>query len=115
MGSKLSMSDYFNHFMLCKLYKEFDSSINITKELNPNKFANRLLKFCLSEEFEFYLFSELDNHQEQSFINLITIYEFKEKYLSIKIFFFLMEQLKNEKFDDKLREILRLSMIIIKK
>ena len=37
----------------------------------------------------------------------IVMYEVEEKYLSLKIIFHLLEELKNEKFENKLKEIIK--------
>ena len=97
----------FNENTFYSFYKEFESSIKNTNELNIKNISKQLLSFCLSDKFIPFLYTELGLYKEELFSRFIGLYESKEKYLSLKILFNLLEDLKNAQFDIQLKEILR--------
>ena len=109
MGAELLNISIFNENTFYSFYKEFESSIKNANELNIKNISKQLLSFCLSDKFIPFLFTELglcEKESFKSFSRFIGLYESKEKYLSLKILFNLLEDLKNAQFDIQLKEIL---------
>ena len=78
------------------LYNEVDSSINNNTKLDIRKTVQQLTSLISSDKFLFLLcLYELSNYIY--FRDIIAMYEMKEKFLSLKIFFPLIEELKNQK------------------
>ena len=84
------------------LYEEVQSSIKNNIELDLNKTVYQLSSFCFSENFIHLFIFEI---KKSAFLDIIAIYEMKEKFLSLKIFFQLIEELKIKKFGNILGKI----------
>ena len=76
------------------LYNEVDSSINNNTKLDIRKTVQQLTSLISSDKFLFLLSLEWSSIL---FMDIIAMYEMKEKFLSLKIFFPLIEELKNQK------------------
>ena len=76
------------------LYNEVDSSINNNTKLDIRKTVQQLTSLISSDKFLFLLSLEFGSIL---FYDIIAMYEMKEKFLSLKIFFPLIEELKNQK------------------
>ena len=95
-------------YIINNFYNEIESSLNNNTDLNIKNLAKQLSSFCFSEKFFIYLVGEIKDEQiETPFIDFVVIYEKKEKYLSLKIFFYVLEEILNEKFEKQIREIFR--------
>ena len=95
-------------YIINNFYNEIESSLNNNTDLNIKTLAKQLSSFCFSEKFFIYLVGEIKDEQiETPFIDFVVIYEKKEKYLSLKIFFYVLEEILNEKFEKQIREIFR--------
>lgn len=92
-------------YMIKDLYDEIEASINNKKEINIIDVAKKLSYFCFSEKF-IPLLSGKTKIDVLFFI--IMLYEKKEKYLSLKIYFPLLEELKKQKFEAKIEAIFKL-------
>ena len=90
-----------NAFNFEQIYNEIES-----QEFNINNHVEHLFSFCSSFDFEVLLFE--DKSKILLFTLLIAIYESKEKYLSIKIFFLLLEEMKKMKYDNEINELFQL-------
>ena len=98
--------DFPSLHMIIDFYNEIESSIKNNTELNLKNVVNNLSLFCFSDKFiPFFL---MENRQNiLPFLNIIIIYEMKEKFLSLKIVFPLFEELKNQKFENYFIEKLK--------
>ena len=95
-------------YIINNFYNEIESSLNNNTDLNIKNLAKQLSSFCLSEKFFIYLVGEIKDEQTDTpFSDFVVIYEKKEKYLSLKIFFYVLEEILNEKFEKQIREIFR--------
>ena len=87
-------------------YNEFKSLVKDKNELNIIDLCNQLKSFVLSDNFIPCIFLEKTIiKNENLFIPFVVIYESKEKYLSLKVFLNLLEELKKMKFDTQIKEI----------
>ena len=68
------------HFLL-DFYNEIESSIRNNTELDIKDVVDKLSLCCLSDNFCPFLLMELNNMVYM--INIVTIYEMKEKFLSL--------------------------------
>lgn len=94
--------------ILLDFYNEIESSIRNNTELDIKDVVNKLSLFCLSDNFCPFLLMELK--ESKKFVpmdDIVTIYEMKEKFLSLKIIFPLFEELKNTTFDKNVIEIIK--------
>jgi len=90
-----------NAFNFKEIYNELES-----QEFIVNNHVQHLFSFCSSFNFKALL---LENKSKNLlFILLIAIYESKEKYLSLKIFFLLLEEMKKMKYDNEINELFQL-------
>ena len=87
------------------IFEELENSINDNININIKYLAKRLFSFFSSEKFIPHLISEIKLEEEMPLSGLIYLCENKEKYLSIKLFFNLLEEVINEKFDTQIKEI----------
>jgi len=95
-------------FIINNFYNEIESSLNNNTDLNIKNLAKQLSSFCLSEKFFIYLVGEIkDETTDTPFSDFVVIYEKKERYLSTKIFFYVLEEILNEKFKKQIKEIFR--------
>ena len=92
-------------YMIKDLYDEIEASINNKKEINIIDVAKKLSYFCFSEKFIPFLSGKT---QIVGLFSIIMLYEKKEKYLSLKIYFPLLEELKKQKFEAKIEAIFKL-------
>ena len=104
MGSYFGL-DSSHLFLIKELYDEVDYSIKNNTELDINKTVEQLYSFCLSIKFEPFILYEVSSFLV--FIDIVAIYEMKEKLLSLKIIFPLFEKLKNGNFENKLIELFK--------
>ena len=87
-------------------YNEFKSLGKDKNELNIIDLCNQLKSFVLSHNFIPCIFLEKTIiKNENLFIPFVVIYESKEKFLSLKVFLNLLEELKKMKFDTQIKEI----------
>ena len=77
------------------IYDEVVSSINNNTELDIKKTVQQLTSLISSEKFIPWLFYNMAT--ATGFIDIVIMYEMKEKFLSLKIIFPLFEELKNNK------------------
>ena len=77
--------------------ERLDSSNKNNIDLDIHKELEKLVSFCQSDNFIPYLCCELDN--KMPFLSVISLYESKDKFLSVKIVLSLFEQLKHKKID----------------
>ena len=106
----ISQFDFYYPFVIYEFYTEFESLLKDSKELNIKNISRHLFSFISSEKFHLILLAEIDKRNESRKINIpfyifIFIYEAKEKYLSLKIFLNILEEMKNMKFDHKIKNI----------
>jgi len=93
-------------YIIKNFYDGIESSLNNNTDLNIKNLVKQLSYFCQSEKFYIYFIGELkDEKESQPFFDFLTIYEAKENYLSLKIFFLLLEELKIQNFDKQIIEI----------
>ena len=85
-------------------YKEIKSC----SDLNINNLVNKLSKFALTEKFLFLLrIEDYSTYRDYLPLFYITVMlEMKEKYLSLKIIFPLIDKLKDLKFENHLEQLL---------
>ena len=87
-------------YFTIEFYNEVKSSIKNSSELNLNALVNHLASFCFTEKFIPFLSIE-----RSRLFDIISIYEMKEKFLSLRIIFPLIAELKKLKFDNKISQI----------
>ena len=93
-------------YIIKNFYDGIESSLNNNTDLNLKNLVKQLSYFCQSEKFYIYFIGELkDEKESHPFLDFLTIYEAKENYLSLKIFFLLLEELKIQNFDKQIIEI----------
>ena len=93
-------------YIIKNFYDGIESTLNNNTDLNLKNLVKQLSYFCQSEKFYIYFIGELkDEKESQPFFDFLTIYEAKENYLSLKIFFLLLEELKIRNFDKQIIEI----------
>ena len=93
-------------YIIKNFYDGIESSLNNNTDLNLKNLVKQLSYFCQSEKFYIYFIGELKDEKEiHPFLDFLTIYEAKENYLSLKIFFLLLEELKIQNFDKQIIEI----------
>ena len=93
-------------YIIKNFYDGIESSLNNYIGLNLKNLVKQLSYFCQSEKFYIYFIGELKDEKEiHPFLDFLTIYEAKENYLSLKIFFLLLEELKIQNFDKQIIEI----------
>ena len=97
----MSVSDSSFFYFTIDFYNEVKSSIKNSSKLNLNALVNHLTSFCFTEKFIPFLFIEIC----RGFLDIISIYEMKEKFLSLRIIFPLIAELKKLKFDNKISQI----------
>ena len=91
MGS-VEISLYF----MKDYYNEIESSLKNNTDLDIKKITENLCSFCFSETLIPFIINETCN----LFQNVLSIFEMKEKFLSLKIIFQLMEELKKKNFEN---------------
>ena len=87
-----------NAFNFKEIYKELES-----QEFDIHNHAQHLFSFCSSFNFKILLFE--DKSKPLILFLLIAIYESKEKCLSLKMFFLLLEEMKKIKYDNEFKEL----------
>ena len=93
-------------YIIKNFYDGIESTLNNNTDLNLKNLVKQLSYFCQSEKFYIYFIGELKDEKEiHPFFDFLTIYEAKENYLSLKIFFLLLEELKIRNFDKQIIEI----------
>ena len=93
-------------YIIKNFYDGIETSLNNNTDLNLKNLVKQLSYFCQSEKFYIYFIGELKDEKEMHpFLDFLTIYEAKENYLSLKIFFLLLEELKIQNFDKQIIEI----------
>ena len=92
MGSVEASSLY----LMRDFYNEIESSLKNNTVLDLEKIIENLCSFCFSESFIFFICNEYFF----LFENFLSIFEMKEKFLSLKIIFQLMEELKKKNFEN---------------
>lgn len=92
-------------YIYMNIFEELEKSLNSNIDLDTKSLAKQIFSFFSSEKFIPCLITEIKLKETNPFSSLIYLYEYKEKYLSIKIFFYLLEEIKNEKFDIQIKEI----------
>ena len=89
--------DEYIPYFLREFFEEIESSIVNNINLDIKGAVDKLLSFCYSDSFIPYLFCEFNSLYP--FRVIIMLFEFKEKFLSMKLLFPLFEELRNRKFD----------------
>ena len=100
----LLIQDLFIFFYIyINFFNELNSSI--FNQADIKNLIKKLLSFISSEKFIPYLIAEENFKETMPLSGFIYLFETVGKYFSIKIFFNLLEEMKKEKFDDKIKEI----------
>ena len=93
--------DFERLYLLFDIYKEIESNSDI------NNLINKLSLFSLSDKFILLLY--MDYHiKDKIFYSIISLFEMKEKFLSLKIIFPLFEELKKKKYENQIEKIEKL-------
>ena len=88
---------FLTTYFIREFIERLDSSIKNNTDLDIKEEVEKLTSFCISDSFIPYLCCELKF--KIPFIGFISLYESKEKFLSLKIMLSLSEQLKIKKID----------------
>ena len=96
----MSVSDSSALYFTIDFYNDVKSSIKNSSELNLNALVNHLTSFCFTEKFIPFLYMD-----KRGIFDIISIYEMKEKFLSLRIIFPFIAELKKLKFDNKIIQI----------
>ena len=93
-------------YFILEFIERIDSSIKNNIDLDIEQEVEKLTSFCISDSFIPFFCCELD--YKIPFSGIISLYESKEKFLSIKIVLSLFEQLKNKKIDmnNKMKKVI---------
>ena len=93
-------------YFIFEFIERIDSSIKNNIDLDIEQEVEKLTSFCISDSFIPFLCCELEC--KIPFSGIISLYESKEKFLSIKIVLSLFEQLKNKKIDmnNKMKKVI---------
>ena len=93
-------------YFILEFIERIESSIKNNIDLDIEQEVEKLTSFCISDSFIPFFCCELDN--KIPFSGIISLYESKEKFLSIKIVLSLFEQLKNKKIDmnNKMKKVI---------
>ena len=86
-------------YLLFDIYKEIESNSDL------NNLINKLSFFSLSDKFIFFFCLESLHTQDKSFYSIISLFEMKDKFLSLKIIFPLFEELKKKKYENQIEKI----------
>ena len=98
--------DILYNKILIDYYNEFKSIVKGKNELNIKELCNQLQSFALSEHLIPFIYFDKELYKNENlFIFFVKLYESKEKYLSIKVFLNLLEELKKMKFDEQIKNI----------
>ena len=98
--------DILYNKILIDYYNEFKSIVKDKKELNIKELCNQLQSFALSEHFIPFIYFDKELYKNENlFIFFVKLFKSKEKYLSIKVFLNLLEELKKMKFDEQIKNI----------
>ena len=94
-------------FILFEIYINFFNELNssIINKTDIKSLVKKLLSFISSEKFIPYLIAEANLEETMQLSGFIYLFETVGKYFSVKIYFNLLEEMMNEKFDDKIKEI----------
>ena len=86
-------------FLLFDIYEklEIDSDIN--------NIIDKLSSYSMSDELYIYIILETSKNNIPPFSNIISKFEMKEKFFSLKIFFPLLEELKNIKIEKRFEQL----------
>ena len=87
-------------------YNSIKSSLSHNTDMNIKNLAKQISSFCLSEKFFIYLVGEIKDKEETPFSDFMIVFEHKEKFLSLKLFFYLLDEIYNEKFKKQIKEFL---------
>lgn len=107
--------EHISYAIFIDFFKKNENSLINFNKSYLNNYVEQLVSFCFSESFIPFLYFELEAVQENTKKNyypfslslFIALYEDKEKFLSLKIFLYLLEELKKKKFDEKLKELFK--------
>ena len=96
MGTKELKPDHIS--LIIDFYNEVELSIKNKSDLDVEKVVHQLVSFIYSYEFKLFLFNEIwfDN-QLFPFCDIISIYEMKEEFLSLKLFILVFEEIKKDR------------------
>lgn len=98
-----------NSFDFMDFYDSFESSTNNNQNLNIENLAKQLFSFCSNNNFISLLYESFIKMNEPVpliFNILLSLYEKRGKYFSLKIFFKLIEEMKQNNFDENITEII---------
>ena len=84
-------------------YDEMESSLKNNTDLDIKKISEKLCSFCFSESFIPFIYCEF----LFQFQNFLSIFEMKEKFLSLKILIPLLEELKKKNFEKHIETIIK--------
>ena len=87
-------------------YNSIKSSLSHNTDMNIKNLAKQISSLCLSEKFFIYLVGEIKDKEENPFSDFMIVFEHKEKFLSLKLFFYLLDEIYNEKFKKQIKEFL---------
>ena len=95
-------------YIINNFYEQVESALSDNSESNAKSLAKQISNFCFSEKFFIYLVGELkDKVTKQPLDDLIVLFEKKNNFLSLRILFYLLEEIKTEQFEKQIREIIR--------
>ena len=83
-------------YLMRDFYDEIKSSLKNNTDFDIKNSVEKLCSFCFSESFFFFISNEF----LLEFKIFLSIFEMKEKFLSLKIIFQLMEELKKKNFEN---------------
>ena len=88
--------------LIIDFYNEVELSIKNKSDLDIQKVVHQLVSFIYSNEFKFFLFEEFwFIKQLFPFCDIISIYEMKENFLSLKLFILVFEEIKKDRIKFK--------------
>ena len=92
--------------LIIDFYNEVELSIKNKSDLSIQNVVHQLVSFIYSYQFKFFLFNEMwFVKQLFPFCDIISIYEMKEKFLSLKLFILVFEEIKKDRI--KFKEIVK--------
>ena len=106
---KTDNNNLLQFYIINNFYEEIEPLLNDISETNLKNIAKKISSFCFSEKFFIYLLGEFKNENPaQPLSDFIFWFENKEKYLSLKLLFYLLEEIKTEKFEKQIQEFKQL-------
>ena len=92
--------------LIIDFYNEVKLSLESKSDLDIQKVVHQLISFIYSFEFKLYLFEEMWFVKKLfPFCDIISIYEMKEKFLSLKLLILVFEEIKKDRV--KFKEVVK--------